>query len=256
MGLFSSIFGKKTKTNLTPEFDQPAQENLFFTQGGTDHNLRDLVSQRLFHGEGLGFGPDFLSKATNPAIASREARFNETELPQLSSQLSARGLARSAGPNLATDVLTRAGQNKERDINDLLSQFYVLNEQQKKSDFGQALGEANLLQGQQAQLLANRASASERQVGRNLENDRYKDTQTNADIDAWGGLALSAALPMLGPAMGMSAPTIATLNTALNNAQGYGNPGGQVGSQILGSLSDDDLGRMIMERQFAKRMGR
>src|SRR3990167_7870549 len=124
MSWLSSFF-KSKKPNLTPDisFQTPSQ-----ISPGLYNPMSELAKRRIQAGltgeetPGVGFGKDFLSRTTNAPIASREARFREQEVPFLSSQLSSRGLARSAGPGLATDVLNRASLQKERDINDLLSQ--------------------------------------------------------------------------------------------------------------------------------------
>lgn len=112
--------------------------------------LRDLVTQRLGAGQGLGFGADFLDRAASAPIKQIEARQREITEPYLSSELSKRGVARSVGPGLATDVMTRARQSSERDIGELLSRFYVLNEAQKKGDVSEAINVAQGLGTQEA----------------------------------------------------------------------------------------------------------
>lgn len=171
MALFG-LFGKKAKINLTPDVNPPNQEDLFFTT-----KLRDLASRRIA-GNDLGFGPEFLDKATNPTIQGIERNFSQNTLPRLSSQLSARGVNRSIGPGLATDVLSRAEGDKNQGISELLSQFYTLNETQKKADFGQALDLSKGLQDQQASMLNNKALASER-----LSQRTQDQANTNAAVD-------------------------------------------------------------------------
>lgn len=173
-------FGKRRKPNLTPDvgFKMPSEVN-----SGLYTPLSDLAKRRIqagYTGEdapGVGFGPDFLNRATSPAIASREARFRETEMPQLSSELSKRGVSRSVGPGLASDVITRAGQSKERDINELIARFQVLNEAQKKTDITQGIGVGQDILGQDISQANRQAEASERLVGRTAE----RATQFNAD---------------------------------------------------------------------------
>lgn len=193
MGLFSGLFGKKTKVNLTPQFSPALQGDLYFTK-----QLRDLTSRRLA-GQDLGFGEDFLSKSTNPAIVGRQQRFREETVPTISNQASARGLGRSS---IVMDQIGKAERNTNQDIDELVSKFFTLNEQQKKQDFGQSLDVSRYMQDQEADLLNNRAAASERQVGRNMDYANQKDQLSSAA----GGRILSAVgsfvSPVLGGAMG------------------------------------------------------
>lgn len=253
MSLFGSIFGSKKKVNMTPAEDYPSPYSLYFSKQGSGHDLRDYVERGLFHGEGLGFGPDFLSKATNPAIASREARFNETELPQLSSQLSARGLARSAGPNLATDVLTRAGQNKERDINDLLSQFYTLNEQQRKNDRNTLLGEANTLQAQEAGMLADRAAASERQVSRNVAE---RDSRFNAEQGAASNILNAAGGFLSGGGLGRIGEVVSGIPGIGKSLGGFFQNANTIGQSVTPKsniLGGDDFDSLLIQELLRRR---
>lgn len=197
MSILSSLFRKK-KPNLTPDTSFANQQDLFHTG-----QLRDLTKRRL-GGQDLGFGEDFLSKSSSAPIASREARFNEQEMPFLNSQLSSRGLSRSAGPNLATDVLGRASQNKERDINNIVSELFMMNEAQKKADFGQALQQANTMQGQEQQMLSEKASASERLANATAAQQNKFQDQDRAQA---GGMLQAAGLAASGP-LGMGLDSI------------------------------------------------
>ena len=262
-------FGKRSKPNLTQNYQAPPSASSAPLFGG----LKRLAERRL-GGQDLGFGEDYLNKATNAPIASREARFNEIELPQLSSQLSSRGLARSAGPNLATDVLTRAGQNKERDINDLLAQFYQLNQVQRKADVtegirvGDQLNTQYLNQGNQSSSQFNAAergntertaqsSATDNAADRARQN-QVIGTLMNA-IAPGSGQAFSGAgggqipnymtnQPM--PTVNQGGFPMQTSTYGPNNVptgfEGRVNPGSgpQVGSNILGSMSSQQAGNM------------
>jgi hypothetical protein len=194
---FLSLFKSRKKPNLTPDISFPTQEQLHFTP-----QLRQFAEDRI-SGKTAGFGEDYLSRTTNPVIASREARYNEQEIPQLSSQLSARGLARSAGPNLASDVLTRAGQQKERDINEVLAQFYQLNEAQKKQDITQGVGVGEYLQSQQAGMKADQAAASERLSQRTAAQQNQYQSEDRAGLDKLGAMLMSAGAGALSPALGL-----------------------------------------------------
>ena len=190
MALFDFLTGKSKKVNLTPDISYPTQEEAFFTGGGgSGVNLRDIVKRRVFEGKDLGFGDEYLDKATNPAIKARQTRFREETMPTINSNLSARGLSRSAGPNLATDVVGKAERNTQSDIDELMSKFYQLNEIQKKSDFAQGLGLATGLQDQQIGMMNNRAAASERLSGRTQQDHRQRE-----QVEQQAGKALTAAI--------------------------------------------------------------
>lgn len=198
MSVLSSLFGKKKKPNLTPDVPRLQQSQLYFTGGNPGTDLRDLLSKRLFRGEGLGFGEDFVSRTTNPAIQASENYFKEKTLPGINSQLSARGLARSAGPNLATDVLGKAHRDQNNYVDQMVAEFYKLNEMQKKSDFSESLGAAQNLGQQEERMAENRAAASERLANATAAQQnafRQEDRQL-------AGLGLQAGANLLSPGLG------------------------------------------------------
>ena len=244
-GGFLSIFKSKKKPNLTPGIVPMDYGNLYHTP-----ELRQFASDRI-SGKTAGFGDQFVDKASNPVIASREARYREQEIPQLSSQLSARGLARSAGPNLATDVLTRAGQQKERDINEVLAQFYTLNEAQKKRDIGEGVGVAERSSGQQERMQAAQARESRTQIEQTAAQQRAYEQQDRGDLDRIGAMVATAIGGLSGGFGGGTSPTmlgsmpnvgqVSTYGTA-NIPQGFSSlrmP--SVGSNILGQTSSSQL---------------
>ena len=215
-GLFG-IFGKKSKPNLTPDVSYPDQEGLAHTA-----TLRDLFNRRVGKGQDLGFGEGYLDKATNPAIQSSQRRFQQETVPFLQNQLSARGVSRSAGSGLAADVLGKAAQEQQGQVDQLVSQFYHLNELQKKQDYGQALQLGENMQNQQAGMLRDKASASERLSQRTQEQSRYND-QIDQQRFGTGMQAIGGLLGGLGAGMGAS---------GLSGAAGGGN---MVAQNVMGS---------------------
>lgn len=184
-------FGKKDKPNLTPSRQYPDA-----SLAPNYQSLNDLSKQRIQAGitgqetPGVGFGPDFLGKATNPAIANIDYNFQNRTLPQLNSELSKRGVARSAGAGLATDVIGRADQQRNLDVNNLMSQFFTLNKQQKKNDITQGIGVG---QGQDSEFLNQQnlqAQAAENQVNRNVSqanlNNQNALNRQNQTLQAAG----------------------------------------------------------------------
>lgn len=214
---FSRLFGSGNKPNLTPDVQQPDQNNLYYT-----NQLRQNTQDRL-NGQNLGFGPDFLSKTTNPAIAGIEANFQNKTVPFMASQLASRGISRSVGPNLASDTMMQAENQKNRDIANLQSQFYLLDQQQRKADYGQALGEANTMQGQQADMLTNKANASER-----LANATAAQTNYNNQLQKQGAQSIlqgsAYALPSVGGAF-------SSIGGALSGVPGLGPIGGMLSGE-------------------------
>lgn len=192
-------FGKKDKPNLAPSSIPPSLDNLDQTT-----NLRDLVKRRMVNGQDLGYGDDFVSKTTNPAIAKIDSDFQNKTLPRISSEASKRGIARSS---ITTDQIGKAEADKNLNTDNMVAEFYKLNEMQKKADFGQALGVSENLQNQDASLQTARADAAANQVGRNVTaanlnnaNDLKRQNQVI------GSLANSIA-PGSGSAFGAPAAT-------------------------------------------------
>lgn len=130
MGILKSFF-KREKAPEIPKISLPGLGD--YEQYGPIHKL---ATSRL-KGEGLGFGDQFVDRATNPVVTEKMRRFNESTVPTLSNQASARGLGRS---NLATNSIQRAERDNSSDIDQLISNFYVLNENQKKRDTSEAVG--------------------------------------------------------------------------------------------------------------------
>lgn len=237
MSLLSSLFKSSKKTNLTEDVTplMPSQIN---PQAYGDLSR---LSHNYTNGIGTGFGDDFVGRATNGPIASREARFNEVELPQLSSQLSSRGVARSVGPNLASDVLTRAGQSKERDINDLISQFYTLNETQKKTDEGNgvSIGQ-NLLSGDvQAQQEQAAASRARRDATAGDARTRY------AADEARAGKIVGTVMNAIVPGSGMAFTGSPMGGQQTPNSTQYQNQQPKMGTRTLDDNDYQNLAAML-----------
>lgn len=235
-------FGKRDKPNLTPAVLPPAQRDLYFTsdtasKGG--YNLRDFAAKGI-RGEGLGFDDDWLSKSANPAIAKLDASFRERTLPGISNAASSRGIGRS---NLVVNEISRAEQENNRDVADLMSKFYTLNEAQKKTDQTQALNLATGLQNQEASLLNESAQASERQVGRNVAQANIKnasaDAMRNQSLQAIGSLAS----PIMGDLYAKAFPGAQSVSGGGGVKDLFTKSGGSsgVGANLLGSLSSEDL---------------
>ena len=215
MALFGFL-GKKAKPNLTPDVKYPNQEDLYATP-----KLRDLFSKRM-NGEGLGFGDDFVSKTTNPVIAQREARFKEQDMPFLSSQLSARGVGRSGGAGLATDVVNKASLQKSRDIDEIFAQMYKLNEAQKKSDTSEAINLGSNMNAQQKGMLDNQAAASERLANATASQQINREQYDDKGYAQGLGLLMSLGSGMMGASGSGIGTPMAGGGTFAGNQPGIG----------------------------------
>ncbi len=133
-GILAPFFGGNSKKqDTTYTGPQPIQSITELPMGKT---LSDILMQRM-QGQGVGYSPDFVDRTTSPVIAQRMARYNEYELPELTSAMSARGLQRSS---LTGDLIRRQAGARERDIMDTLAQAYSQNEQEKQRQISEALG--------------------------------------------------------------------------------------------------------------------
>lgn len=180
MGLFDFLgFSKREKPNLTPYAETAKFEDLPFTRP-----LSDLANARL-RGEGLGFGPEFVDKASNPAIAKLESQFKNKTMPNLSSQASARGLGRSS---LVMNQIGEAEAEKNRDVADLVSKFFVLNKAQEKNDLTEGIGLGERLNTQALDVSTRRADEA-----RNLRDTTLGVARSNnARADAMQDRTLGA----------------------------------------------------------------
>ena len=233
---------KPKKANLTPDVQQPSQEDLFHTS-----KLRDVVSRGL-NGEGLGFGNDFVNRQSSPGIAQIDANFRDRTLPTLSNEASKRGLARSS---IVTDQIGRADQQRNRDVQETVARFQYLNELQGKQDYTQVLNQANTMQGQQAALLGNRASASERLT----DKTAAQQNQRQADNQKMLGSMIESGAPLVASSVGAVGGGIEALlqKAGLGNVAQSLRPAGEaiqsglkgVSANVLSTMSDDDLDQMI-----------
>lgn len=184
-------FGKSSKPNLTQNFRMPASAESAPLFG----DLRALASKRI-RGEGLGFGDDFVNKATNSQAQRMRADYNQYTSPALDSELSKRGVARSAGGGLATDIKTRALQTNQSDIDMLMERFFVLNESQKKADQTEGINLGNQLNTQylnqdneqSSQFNAAERGNTERTVARANTNNANALARQNQTLQAAGAL--------------------------------------------------------------------
>ncbi len=203
-------FDKRSKPNLNPDFQYPEQTQLSFAnedakQGG--YSLKELAKARIRAGQtgimtpGIGFGPDFTSRMANPAIAKLDASFNESTVPRISSEASKRGIGRS---NLVVNEIGRAEAEKNRDVADLMSKFEYLNKQQEKSDISEGIGLGERLDNQEADMLTNKAQASERLVDRTVGQSNIQNQKADKMQTATIAAAMNAAVPGSGTAFQMS----------------------------------------------------
>lgn len=232
-GLLSFLgFGRKEKPSLTQNYLSPPSAETAPLYG----DLRNLAKKRI-NGEGLGFGDDFVNKATNSQAERMRSDYKNYTSPTLDAELSKRGIARSAGPGLATDIKTRALQTNQSDIDQLMERFYVLNEAQKKTDqteginLGNELDTQYLNQGnnQASQFNAAEAGNTARTVGVAATNNANSLKRQNQTL----GMLMNMAVPGSGMAFNQSAANPATTQNS--------------SSVRLAGTSDDELEQIYQE---------
>jgi hypothetical protein len=158
MGFFGKLFGSEKKDQSY----QGARPIMSLSELPMGRTLSDLLMQRM-QGQGVGFGNDYVSRTTNPSIQARMNRWQDYEMPQLSSQLSARGMARST---LAGDLIRRSAGEREQDISQLLANAYQQNEMQKRQEIQNALSQGQGYLGMEAgQQNAGRAADYQNYLG-------------------------------------------------------------------------------------------
>lgn len=253
MSLLSSLFSSSKKSNLTPNTTPLLPYQI---DPETYGNLSTFANKRIQAGntgeetQGVGFGKDFLGKATNPAISQIDYNFNNRTMPLINSQLSARGVARSAGGGLATDVIGQADQQRNRDIDNLVSQFYALNEQQKKNDITQGVGVGQGLLSGDVAAQHDQAAASERLANATAAQNNYAQ---GVNQQRAGNLVQAGAqmLPAAGGFM-QTLSQVPQLGALSGMFQGAGNfltgAGQSVKTQTLGSQSTQDLLRQLLSQ--------
>lgn len=208
MALFGFL-GRKAKPNLANP--QPFRT---YSDAPNNTSLSELAKQRIHAGisgaetPGVGFGQDFVSKTTNPVIAQRNAQFQQQEMPFISSQLSARGVGRSGGAGLATDIVNKASQQKNRDVDEIFANMYKLNKAQEKADISEGIGLGKSLDDSYIGQENQKSAASERLT--NATAKQQIDREQYDDKGYLQGAALLAA-PFTGGA---------TLPSAFGGSQG------------------------------------
>lgn len=255
MSFWGNLFGSNKKVNSTiPETVYPKQENLYMTP-----SLRQLAKQRVQAGTtgeetpGVGYGADFLDKATSPAIKQIDYDMQTRTMPRINSELSKRGVSRSAGAGLSTDIIGQAQRQSNLDIENLISKFQVLNEEQKKQDITEGIGLGQNLNNQEAGMLTNQANAdaSRRYAQTGIDIGQADKENTPSPLVSGG---IGALLNVVAPGSGTLASSF--LNSSQKNnyqdvssipslAQYMRDP---TTANILKGSKSDEVFQLIMER--------
>lgn len=168
MSWLSKLF-KTDKRDTTYQGPKPVT-SLNQVQGGPEYYK--TISGRMA-GEGVGFGEQYASQASNPVIARMRNQFKSYDIPELASELSATGRRRgSAG----FDQMRRAYEDQSLAEGDVYSGLYQQNEAQKRNEMNDALGRMGQYASNEANLVGERANFdyadNQRQVGE--EDERRK----------------------------------------------------------------------------------
>ena len=201
MGFFDFLTGGKKKEEV-----QEFKPNIPSYSSSPLGKLTQEELMRRIQGQGVGLPAEYVSRTTSPVIAQREARYRETERPQLEAAMSARGMGRSTQ---VADLLSRQAGAKERDIADILGEAYGTSEQLKRQEISQALGMApGVVSGELAQ--ANLPTQYEYQNYLLKQDAAEKEKQRKAQNDAafWNNIIATggtiAGTLLAGPYGGMS----------------------------------------------------
>ena len=132
MSLLSSFF----KTKKTPTYSgQRPYTSLVDATGGQDYfNTIKARSQ----GQGVGYSPDYVEKASNPVIARMRNQFSSYDLPALKSELSAAGRRRGSG---GFDQLSRAYQTQGLNEEAAYAPIYQQAEEARRDDINKYTGD-------------------------------------------------------------------------------------------------------------------
>lgn len=229
MSWLSDMFGgaeKKAKQRADEEaaaqralIEKTARPFQSLTEIPVGKSINDTILGALNEGKGIGFGGDFVGRTTNPAIASRETRFTQDEMPYLSSEMASRGLSRSS---IAGNAIGRETTAKEQDINQLVANAYLANEQQKKLDQaryeGLGMDWTGAEAGQNNAYVSNDMSRTNALMG--INNQFYDEmgniaTQRGQNINQMIGAGVNLAGLALAPTTG---GTSLAISQALNQA--------------------------------------
>ncbi len=189
---FETLFGRPKKRDL----------NLGTPVTATIPGFADL--RKRVEGMQMGYGPEFVERATSPFVTQREVNWARKEKPALEESYGERGLGRST---IAARDIGEASAQKERDIQQMISEATLQNLQQGKTDLSSQL--SNLYNiGQAEATQANLASADEAarrkyQVGQEQQADLGETQFLNKAIGS--GLAIAASVATGNPALALGA---------------------------------------------------
>lgn len=144
MGMFDWLFGKKKDEKVQTKYEGPKPYSSL-TEFPVGKSLNDIILQGLT-GKGWGFPEGYIDRATSPFIEQLRVNAPKTQR-EVQDVYSARGLGR--GTAAARDVGEVAAQ-RERDINQILSQVYMADIAQRKQDEANAIARGQTFAGAEA----------------------------------------------------------------------------------------------------------
>ena len=129
---FSKLFnsGKNDTTYSGPK----PYGSLLEATGGKDYY--NQISGRAA-GNGVGYSPDYVDKASNPVIARMRNQFKSYDLPELKSELTATG-RRAGSPGF--QQISKAYENQGLNEEAAYAPIYQQAEEAKRSDINDAIG--------------------------------------------------------------------------------------------------------------------
>lgn len=165
----SKLFGggsEKRDTTYTGYRPAPTQAHL---QGGPE--LYKKIMERM-SGEGVGFGDEYVSSA-NPIVANMRNQFTTRDIPELNAELSATGRRRGSG---GFQQVSDAYERQRLSENDIMARLVQRNEEQKRSEIGDAFGKLQDYVGTEGNLGTTRANFDYGDFQRTLAEDAARRT--------------------------------------------------------------------------------
>ena len=129
---FSRLFNTKKTTDA---YDNPVEpyQSLNQVQGGPEYYKK--IMERM-NGQGVGFGDTYASKYANPIIQNSRANFEDYQMPELNSELSATGRRRGSS---GFQQIAQAQKEQGLAENDIFSRLQQRNEDQGRSEINQGI---------------------------------------------------------------------------------------------------------------------
>lgn len=192
MSLFSSLF----KTTKTPTYKGVTPYNELLDAPGGKEYYNTLLDR--LAGRNVGFGDSYASKYANPIIQNSRQQFEDYQIPELTSELSATGRRRGSG---GFDQIRRAYQEQGNTEGDVFSRLQQRNEDQSRQEINNALTGIGSFNQAEANTRLGAANFDKNVYDSNTKAGQYDNEQNQAKAQRIGQAAVQiGAAPFTGGA--------------------------------------------------------